>query len=541
MKSAKYFMAVLLCVVLQVQLALAQQATNSTVAQDVTIIIQQEQVRFTALKAVEGLQLQVFDQTGAIVYDSGFTTGAEINWPLQGGNGEALKSGLYAYRLSIKEAQSETSQLRRGHFIVDRSKDRDAKGDKLWITSQNSNGVGTELTVARDDETTIAGTTTVNSRAGVTERNSSQREIESKADAKSTAKSDLPSTEVAGSGTAGQIAKFTSGTDLGASVITEKNGSIGIGTNAPLSKLSVQTNGYGITQTNGAVTLGSFISSAAGGSGWFGTKSPHPLNFFTYDSLPRMTIDISGNVGIGTTAPTTKLHVLNTIGGTSAIFGESATGPGVTGKSTSSRGVYGESQSFIGVWGKSTSNSGVFGETAVSSLTAAGVYGKGTGSGSIGVIGESNLDNAVGVFGVSTSPGGVGVYARNNSGGRAVFAEGNVAQDLASNGLVKAMLNVQADGTILRCYNGITNSFSGNCGFVITQPRNGIFRIDFGFLVSNRFVSVTGQFSDSIAYYAAHTMGANYRFFNDTSVEVFTFAADVPEDTLGRPFMIILY
>ena len=135
----------------------------------------------------------------------------------------------------------------------------------------------------------------------------------------------------------------------------------------------------------------------------------------------------------------------------------------------------------------------------MSSLTAAGVYGKGTGSGSIGVIGEANVANAVGVYGVSTSPDGFGVFARNNAGGRAIYAEGNVSQGLADNGLVKTMVYVNYSNsvsTIVRCYNSITNSSSGNCGFIIlgTNSINGIriTDINFGFRVDDRFISVTG-------------------------------------------------
>ena len=275
-------------------------------------------------------------------------------------------------------------------------------------------------------------------------------------------------------------------------------------------------------------------------------------------------IATSGNVGIGTTNPTTKLYVLNSVAGTSAISGESASGPGVYGKSTSSRGVFGESTSGRGVFGQSTggegvlgvstssagvsggstSGSGVYGESAVvNSLAAAGVYGKATGSGGIGVIGESNVANAVGVFGVSTSPAGVAVYARNNSGGRAIVAEGNVAQSLSSNGLIKAMINVASTGVIFSCYNGVTNSSSGNCGFIITRPLGdvGIYRINFNFPITGRFISVTAEYgSNCFQNPCSNNHGANYRGFDSTSMEVFTFYSD-SKDTASHTFMLIMY
>ena len=84
-------------------------------------------------------------------------------------------------------------------------------------------------------------------------------------------------------------------------------GNVGIGTNVLFSKLSISGLGYGFAHTSGNVTVGSYIDSLLTG-GWFGTKSPHPLLFFTSNSeTPQMTLATSGNVGIGTTTPLTRL------------------------------------------------------------------------------------------------------------------------------------------------------------------------------------------------------------------------------------------
>ena len=84
-------------------------------------------------------------------------------------------------------------------------------------------------------------------------------------------------------------------------------GNLGIGTTTPTSKLQVvQSNGYGFTQTDGAITVGSFINSSGG---WLGTRSNHQLHFFTNDSQPQMTLTTAGNVGIGTITPQAKLEI----------------------------------------------------------------------------------------------------------------------------------------------------------------------------------------------------------------------------------------
>jgi hypothetical protein len=88
-------------------------------------------------------------------------------------------------------------------------------------------------------------------------------------------------------------------------------GLVGIGTATPTSKLTVQTgDGYGIIHTNGTISVGTYVSNFTPPvGGWLGTRSNHPLIFFTNNSFSQMILLQNGNVGIGTTNPTYKLSV----------------------------------------------------------------------------------------------------------------------------------------------------------------------------------------------------------------------------------------
>ncbi len=86
-----------------------------------------------------------------------------------------------------------------------------------------------------------------------------------------------------------------------------------------------------------------------------------------------------------------------------------------------------------------------------------------------------------------------GTVVTNND----LVVNGNTGQPSDKNGLMKAMLFVSANGrnpgyTIERCYNGVSGSSSGTCGFSISQPGGaGPVYITFPFRVSDRFFSVT--------------------------------------------------
>ncbi len=151
-------------------------------------------------------------------------------------------------------------------------------------------------------------------------------------------------------------------------------------------------------------------------------------------------------------------------------------------------GVYGEADRGVGVFG--TAN-GSWGDGL-----AAGVAGLGP----IGVKGISFAPGEPGVFGVNDA--GVGVYGESASG-FAMRAEGHVTQRRDKGGWVKAMVRVTHSDdpespirVIQHCFNSQPNAGGGGgqpCGFQLARVDRGVYIIDFGFSVSDRFISVTAE------------------------------------------------
>ncbi|MGK6341165.1 hypothetical protein ACMGDK_02935 [Chryseobacterium sp. DT-3] len=88
---------------------------------------------------------------------------------------------------------------------------------------------------------------------------------------------------------------------------------VGLGTTTPDTKLTISTpdNSFGLNHTNGTVNLKTYIGA---GAGYVGTTTPNNLNLMA-DNGVRMTITPAGNVGIGTTNPTNKLHLESSTSG----------------------------------------------------------------------------------------------------------------------------------------------------------------------------------------------------------------------------------
>src|SRR5262249_54629063 len=162
MNSTKQILSVVVWLSLCAPFVVAQDPQSATPSRDVAsregavIIIQQRQLRFSAPVSTEELRLEVFNNAGELVYDSGLVTGAELSWALRNASGGEIPSGLYAYTLTIKEAGSETPATRHGHLILENG------GDRLWVTNQGAIGAeespsGGGFTVSYGAEAGLAG------------------------------------------------------------------------------------------------------------------------------------------------------------------------------------------------------------------------------------------------------------------------------------------------------------------------------------------------------------------------------------------------
>lgn len=213
------------------------------------------------------------------------------------------------------------------------------------------------------------------------------------------------------------------GTNNG-SLVLDTTGNVGINTTTPETKMTVRTFGsdYGFTHTNGSVRLATYLGGNGNG-GYLGTRSNHPLYFFTNDSGALMTVGTNGSVGIGTTAPNAKLFV------------------------------------------------------------------------------QGEASNGVGIA-----------------------VTGNASQSLNKGGWIKAMVFVLANGTIARCYNGLTGASTGNCGFNVSANNNGYYMVNFGFQVSDRFASVTTSTSSLNDFICGRI--SRFGVTDNNRIDVFTFHTD---------------
>jgi len=376
---------------------------------------------------------------------------------------------------------------------------------------------------------------------------------------------------VSGSGTPNSIPFWSSATTLGNSQITQSVNGVQLPNGV---QLAVGDQGYQLSfgSPNGETGLSIAGPTALKRADLRFDGTTLKLNAGPAGTPPAngIAIDTTGNVGIGTTTPGSKLDIAATGDGAELlrftterpwVFRQAYSGPGTalrlqpfTGLKNFEITAAGGTNvaTFVGDDANPRVGIGTTNPLTRLALNGGTSWTSALWSGSLSLSNASAIGweaNASGQrFGIGQSTGGLYFFRTYAAFGQTVppanydleiTDNGNLIQARSNNGLVKAMVFVNADGTILRCYNGVTGA-SGNCGFSVFRPggpASSYYNINFGFQVDDRFVFVTPQSAASV------NIGAGFLYLSSTVVQVKTFITDVDysSSSAPNPFMIIVH
>lgn len=162
------------------------------------------------------------------------------------------------------------------------------------------------------------------------------------------------------------------------------------------------------------------------------------------------------------------------------------------------------------------------------------------GNQNFNIVGNGVINGTLNVAG-NTTIGSPTITSDLNISGK-ITAAGNAAQNRDKSGFVKALVYVKYDGTIYRCFNGITGSTTGNCGISIDysgQTTPGVYAVDFPFQVNDRFVAVTAEAGTSV------TLNASFKFTevipNRVIVDIRITDVDHSNSNTAGDFMIMVF
>lgn len=352
--------------------------------------------------------------------------------------------------------------------------------------------------------------------------------------APSAANSPLAST-VTGTGAAGFIAKFTTATTLGDSVIFEKTGNIGLGTTSPISKLSVVGNitATGSIAAGGILSLPKTTSTAVGVLNVGGVRFLHSFggfNTFVGAAAGNMTMTGSDNTAVGNSALSS-----NTTGHNNASFGPSALGSNTTGFSNSAFGsgtlfanstgsrnsAFGDGSLLFNTTG--TDNS-AFGFNALLH-NSTGLSNAGFGSGALNANTTGSFNAAFGMFALAFNTGGEHNTAM---GYQALYSRTSGAFNVAVG--ERALLNLTSGDANIAIGSGVGHNLTSGTQNIylgsIQTASSESYTIRIGDVISQTAIFIAGIAGQTIASGTAvfinnagqlGTITSSQRYKNDIS------------------------
>jgi hypothetical protein len=314
-------------------------------------------------------------------------------------------------------------------------------------------------------------------------------------------------------GTASTVHRFQySGLTL---MTIRSTGNVGIGTTSPSAKLHIEGDGSIIRlQNNSSDANGTFIDfrdSTGTRTGYVGTtgtsddmflftQGAKPIRFYT-NASERMHINSSGNVGIGTTSPSSKLHVRKAAGPLSSFNSNTIgiyenSGPGyvniVTGATSTGELWFSDSSEGRGRVRYDHSDDSLQFWTANGEKLRVGVSGQigigGTNYGSSGQVLTSNGANSAPSW--QAAGGGGGSYTPNIVSGATTASKDNLYIFTAS-----ATLTLPANpsgGDSIKVSN-----LSGTTTCVIARNTKNIMAVGEDMTLDNPYVSFELIYSDA--------------------------------------------
>jgi hypothetical protein len=336
----------------------------------ITVAAAGERVRFTAVGAVERMRLEVFDPSGAPVFDTGFKPGNVRDWSLRGTYGQVLPDSTYLCVVTVRELSGRMT-FRQGSVLIEggqaalalegngqpeaveteqalsqrRPAERTAmtvvahdgrdgqvtstagdltfrtgdlfsgkEREQMRLTEDGKLGIGTS-----DPQATLDVAGTVRASKGVafpdgtvlTSATGRAQQMDAKGD---------PVPLISGSGTTGRLTKWTNGPaeTVGDSIVTEASNKIGLGTPSPKARFDIKqvadsfVGGLHLRRNTTNDTWAMYTSSDSKLYMGYATSASGADAHGDFTVVP-LVLTPTNMVGIGTNAPAAKLHVIGDV------------------------------------------------------------------------------------------------------------------------------------------------------------------------------------------------------------------------------------